>query len=54
MAMANGVNIANITRFVFWRDTSMPWTYIDREFVVKGTGWETFFAGLLDRSEQSA
>ena len=48
MAMANGVNIANITRF------SVPWTYIDRDYVVKGTGWETFFAWLLERTEQFA
>ena len=54
MALLNGVNTANITRSVFWRGISMPWTYIDRDYVVKGTRWETFFAWLLERTEQFA
>jgi hypothetical protein len=54
MAMAAGARIGNITRYVHWRDNEMPWTYIDTEYVVAGTGWESFFGWLTGRIEQNS
>ena len=54
MAMASGVRKDNLIRYVHWRDADMPYTYVDSNYQVRGTGWETFFAWLKDRVEQNA
>ena len=41
-------------RYVHWRDADMPYTYVDSNYEVRGTGWETFFSWLKDRVEQNA
>ena len=54
MAMATGVRKDNLIRYVHWRDADMPYTYVDSNYEVRGTGWETFFSWLKDRVEQNA
>ena len=54
MAMASGVRKDNLIWYVHWRDADMPYTYVDSNYEVRGTGWETFFAWLKDRVEQNA
>ena len=52
--LASGVRKDNLIRYVHWRDADMPYTYVDSNYEVRGTGWETFFAWLKDHVEQNA
>ena len=53
MAMHQGLTAPNIIRWVYWRDTSMPYTYVDKDYV-HSPDWDQFFAWMLHRTEQNA
>ena len=50
---ASRVSATNIIRWVLWRDESMPFTYVDKQYVVPDE-WIPFFSWMLSRIEQHA
>ena len=53
MAMHQGLSTANIIRWVYWKDSSMPYTYIDKDYE-HSPAWDEFFTWMLSRTEQHA
>ena len=53
MAMQQGVSATNIIRWVYWKDESMPYTYVDKEYL-QSDDWDHFFKWMLTRAEQNA
>lgn len=53
MAMQQGLSASNIIRWVYWKDASMPYTYVDKDYV-HSPEWDNFFKWMLSRSEQHA
>jgi hypothetical protein len=53
MAMRQGLSAPNIIRWVYWKDSSMPYTYVDKDYV-HSPKWDHFFKWMLSRTEQNA